>query len=201
MSIGKRVKDLRKKYNISQVDLALAINVSKQTMYKYENGVVTNIPSDKIELMAEALHTTPSYLMGWTDDPNDWERIGNEAGIHPPKDYNGSYENYVKFKMCDDQGALMDPYYDSHPTEMRTTAHTVTELSSNISAVLSLTEKSHLKKYLQLMENNRKKADNYVEQLLSIQRMENDIKVQAAHNDFADDEEQQKLMQEDLDEL
>lgn len=117
MSIGKRIKNLRKKYNISQVDLALTIDVSKQTMYKYENDIITNIPSDKIELMAEALFTTPSYLMGWTDDPHDWERIGNEAGIHPPKNYNGSYEDYVKFKMYEEQDALIDDYYDSHPTE------------------------------------------------------------------------------------
>lgn len=117
MGIGKRIKNLRKKYNISQVDLALTIDVSKQTMYKYENDIITNIPSDKIELMAEALFTTPSYLMGWTDDPHDWERIGNEEGIHPPKDYNGSYEDYVKFKMYEEQDALIDSYYDSHLDE------------------------------------------------------------------------------------
>lgn len=65
----------------------------------------------------------------------------------------------------------------------------------------SPSEKSHFKKYLQLIEINRKKADNYIEQLLSLQQMENDLKAQAAHNDFADDEEQQQLMKEDLDEL
>lgn len=68
MSIGKRIKDLRKKYNISQVDLATTIGVSKQTMYKYENDIVANIPSDKIELMAKAFFITPSYLMGWTKE-------------------------------------------------------------------------------------------------------------------------------------
>lgn len=147
MSIGKRIKNLRKKYNISQVDLALTIDVSKQTMYKYENDIITNIPSDKIELMAEALFTTPSYLMGWTDDPHDWERIGNEAGIHPPKDYKGSYEDYVKFKMYDEQDALIDSYYDTHPDEdinepfqdglspeIQATARTVMELSPDIRA-------------------------------------------------------------------
>jgi hypothetical protein len=36
-------------------------------MYKYENDVITNIPSDKIELMAQALRTTPAYIMGWDD--------------------------------------------------------------------------------------------------------------------------------------
>lgn len=99
MSTGQRIKSLRRKRGFSQVDLALEVGVSKQTMYKYENDIVTNIPSDKIEAIAEALFTTPSYLMEWTDDPNDWERIGNDEGIYPPKDYEGDYEDYVKFKI------------------------------------------------------------------------------------------------------
>lgn len=114
MSIGKRIKDLRKKYNISQVDLALTIDVSKQTMYKYENDIITNIPSDKIELMAEALHTTPAYLMGWTLDPHDWAKIGNEEGIYPPKEYEGSYEDYVKFKIMKESDDLCDTYWETY---------------------------------------------------------------------------------------
>lgn len=45
----------------------------------------------------------------------------------------------------------------------------------------SPSEKAHIKKYLQLLEINRKKADKYINQLLSIQNMENDLMVQAAH--------------------
>lgn len=74
------------------------------------------------------------------------------------------------------------------------------EIIDNISA-LSPQEKNHFTNYLQLLEINRKKADDYVKQLLSIQQMENSLQVQAAHNDFANDEEQQQLMKEDLDEL
>ena len=51
-----------------QVDLAKAVNSSKQTIYKYENDIVTNIPYDKIILLAKALNTTTAYLMGWEDD-------------------------------------------------------------------------------------------------------------------------------------
>ena len=50
----------------------------------------------------------------------------------------------------------------------------------NIGA-LSPKEKNHFKKYLQLIEINRRKADNYIEQLLSIQQMDNDLSVMAAH--------------------
>lgn len=67
MRIGDRIKNLRTKRGISQVDLADKIKVSKQTLYKYENGIVTNIPSDKIEAMAEVFGVSPAYFMGWDD--------------------------------------------------------------------------------------------------------------------------------------
>ena len=65
MSIGKKIKNLRLQNGISQTELAERIKISKQTLYKYEKGIVTNIPSDKIEALADALNTTPSFLMGW----------------------------------------------------------------------------------------------------------------------------------------
>lgn len=71
MTIGDRIKKTREKCGISQTDLARMINVSKQTLYKYENNIVTNIPSNKIELLAEKLEVTESYLMGWEDKVDD----------------------------------------------------------------------------------------------------------------------------------
>ena len=71
MTIGKRIKELREKRGMSQVDLADKISVSKQTLYKYENGIITNIPSDKIEGIAKVFNISPSYLMGWKDDDAD----------------------------------------------------------------------------------------------------------------------------------
>ena len=65
MSVGKTIKNLRNQKGISQVDLASKIDVSKQTLYKYENEIITNIPSDKIESLATELGTTPAHLMGW----------------------------------------------------------------------------------------------------------------------------------------
>lgn len=70
MTIGDRIKKTRNALNISQTDLAEKIGSSKQTMHKYENNIVTNIPSDKIELIANVLGVTPAYLMGWEDNLN-----------------------------------------------------------------------------------------------------------------------------------
>lgn len=65
MTIGERIKEIRNKLDMSQVDFATKINVSKQTLYKYENNLITNIPSDKIEAVAKLGHVSPAYLMGW----------------------------------------------------------------------------------------------------------------------------------------
>lgn len=67
---GERVKELREKIGITQTDLAIKIGESKQTLYKYENNIITNVPSDKVELMAKELGCSPAYLMGWIDTPN-----------------------------------------------------------------------------------------------------------------------------------
>ena len=69
------IRKEREKAGISQSDFAKAINVSKQTLYKYEQGIITNIPSDKIEEIANVLGLSPSYLMGWEEDIENSENV------------------------------------------------------------------------------------------------------------------------------
>lgn len=66
MTVGQRIKKMRLSKDMTQDDLALKINTTKQTIHKYENGIITNIPSSKISEIAKALNTTPDYLMGWS---------------------------------------------------------------------------------------------------------------------------------------
>jgi len=65
MTKGKRIREQRESANISQTDLAKKCGISKQTLYKYENDIITNIPSDVIEKIADATFCTPAYIMGW----------------------------------------------------------------------------------------------------------------------------------------
>lgn len=64
-SIGSRIKTAREKSGISQEQLGKMCNTTKQTIFKYESGIVTNIPMDRIETIARALCVDPCYLMGW----------------------------------------------------------------------------------------------------------------------------------------
>ena len=79
MSIGARIAELRAKNGISQTELAELLGTTKQTIYKYETGLVTNIPLEKIERIAEVLGISPSSLMGWDAPSKGASSIPNEA--------------------------------------------------------------------------------------------------------------------------
>lgn len=67
MTIGQRIKEQRLTNKLTQEELAAKINTTKQTIYKYENEIVTNIPLDRLEAIAKALGVTSAYLMGWEE--------------------------------------------------------------------------------------------------------------------------------------
>lgn len=63
-----RIKALRAEKRLSLADLAEKVGVSRQTVNRYENGIIANIPHEKIILLAEALGTTPAGLLGWENE-------------------------------------------------------------------------------------------------------------------------------------
>jgi transcriptional regulator with XRE-family HTH domain len=65
MELGTKIKQLRLRANLTQEELAIACGTTKQTIHKYETGIISNIPASKIKLMSDKLNTTPAYLMGW----------------------------------------------------------------------------------------------------------------------------------------
>ena len=68
MAIGQRIKYCREQKNLTQTELAERTGTTKQNIYKYENGIITNIPSDKIQRMADVLEVSPAFLMGWDEE-------------------------------------------------------------------------------------------------------------------------------------
>lgn len=68
MDIGYLLKEERLRNKLSQEEVAKAIGSTKQAIYKYENGIVTNIPMDKLQIMANLFGVTPAYLMGWEEE-------------------------------------------------------------------------------------------------------------------------------------
>ncbi len=78
MEMGERIRKLRKENGLTQTELAAKVQTTKQNIYKYEKGIITNIPLDKIKALAEALNTTVAYLIGW-DEPTslEWKVLNN----------------------------------------------------------------------------------------------------------------------------
>ena len=63
--ISNKLKTLRKEKGLTLEELAERLGTSRQTIHRYENGTITNIPPEKVVMLADALGTTPASLMGW----------------------------------------------------------------------------------------------------------------------------------------
>ena len=74
MKVGDRIRAKRTDLGLSVDELAARLGKNRATIYRYEKGDIENLPVSVLEPLAEALQTTPSYLMGWTEDAYDWDR-------------------------------------------------------------------------------------------------------------------------------
>lgn len=71
IEFAERLRNLREEKGYSLQEVARQIGISKVTLLRYENLTILNIPSDKIELLAEVYHVSPAYLMGWENRQNE----------------------------------------------------------------------------------------------------------------------------------
>lgn len=82
MTKGNIIKNLRNERELTQEEVGKFIGASKQTLHKYENGIITNIPQDKIEALANLFDVSPAYIMGWEDDKKS-EKIKPISPLSP----------------------------------------------------------------------------------------------------------------------
>lgn len=105
MTFGERLKKLRDEYNMTLEEVGAYIGVKRQTVCKYESGIITNVPSDKIEAIARLFSVSPAYLMGWTED-SSLEHIFTPV-VAPTSD---EFRRIVMFMTPDDYKTMMDIY-------------------------------------------------------------------------------------------
>lgn len=62
--LGDNIRIYREASGITQSDLAKKVGIKKQTLFKYEHNIVTNVPLEKVEQIAAALDVDrkPSHL-------------------------------------------------------------------------------------------------------------------------------------------
>ena len=108
MTIGDRIRARREELHMSQEELATKLGYkSRSSVNKIElNG--RNLTQSKIKAIADALRTTPSYIMGWDDAP---------------------VEPVNETTLTADESHLMDAYRTLNPTGKREAVKRVDELT------------------------------------------------------------------------
>lgn len=130
-TIGDRIKRKRKEKGISADKLAEILNVSRSTIFRYENGDIEKVPASILMDIASALNTTSHHLMGWDVDTD-------QRQPEPRKQH--SANRNIEF-------------YD----------------------------KKMLDVFTQLNDDNKKKSIIYTENLLSNQKLDEELFINAAH--------------------
>lgn len=99
--MSKRIYNLRKEQNKTLEDIAKIVGVGKSTVRKWETGMIANMRRDKIAKLAEALNTTPAYLMGWEDET---EKKKNTTTSEPDKLSQKEKQLILDFRSLNSQG-------------------------------------------------------------------------------------------------
>lgn len=93
MSIGQRIKAMRVQQGISIDDLAYRLGKNRTTIYRYENGDIENLPLGILDSLAEALNTTPAYLMGWENSTGEQNVVYEGSTSIWPYEFEGNVLN------------------------------------------------------------------------------------------------------------
>lgn len=68
MNVHKNIKMFREKEGWTLEELGKKIGTTKQTIKRYEDGDIKNIPYDTIIELAKCFKISPGCLMGWEEE-------------------------------------------------------------------------------------------------------------------------------------
>ena len=78
MTIGERIKEIRKFKKVSVDYLAKELGVSKTTIYRYEDSTIEKIPVNVFDRLCVLLNVTPAELMGNTPSVTERPELPTE---------------------------------------------------------------------------------------------------------------------------
>lgn len=121
MEFKEILKIQRAKLGLTLEDIARHVGVSSATVSRWEKGEIENVRRDKIAKLSEILMVTPSYLMGWIDDPYNYDldpdsrlaSIPKERFEHLMSVYNGHLPSVweAHWNMSADEFAKASKYF------------------------------------------------------------------------------------------
>lgn len=79
MTIGERIKARRQELGISQRELARRLGYNDHTTVTRAEAGRVDLPMSRIAQFAEALRVSPTFLMGWDQEPEDLGALAAEV--------------------------------------------------------------------------------------------------------------------------
>ena len=114
--IGDRIKERREYLKMSQDDLAKKLGYkSRSSINKIERDA-SGLPQSKIVAIANALNTTPAYIMGWeSDKPETSKKIDAATDVLIRMETDKQYSELVLtlYKMDNDRLSAVKAILDS----------------------------------------------------------------------------------------
>ena len=222
-TIGKRIKLQRKHVGLTQEALAEKLGYrNKTSITKIENGT-NDIPQSKLYAFANALDTSVSYLIGWSEDENAssnsstnvfsirFKTLRAEKGLSQQilsdklkisKNSINMYERGEREPSFTTLISIADffdvdiDYLLGRQDKKRKIDILINTPDSNHNNVLTKREYGIIAAY-----RSQTEMQPAVDRLLGITSQPNHSIPIAAHNDKEQNKEEQALMQEDLNEL
>lgn len=74
MSVGQRIKQKREELGMSQEELATKLGYKSRSSINKIELDIQNLTQSKIKAIAEALHTTTNFIMGWDEEIEEQEK-------------------------------------------------------------------------------------------------------------------------------
>lgn len=68
MTLGDKIRAAREAVGLTQEELGKKCGTTKQTIYKYEIGKITNIPLERLEKIADIVGVATTSLLGWESE-------------------------------------------------------------------------------------------------------------------------------------
>lgn len=78
-NLAANLKNARKKKGYTQGELAEKVGITQQAIAKYERGLITNMPVERLQAIADVLGVNPVDLMGWEETQQTEEEIAKVA--------------------------------------------------------------------------------------------------------------------------
>ena len=95
-----RIKELRKKRNVTQIRLSIAAEVSQETISAYENGKAEP-KMEKLVRIADFLNTTTDYLLERTDNDEPLNSATNNIVDEQLNELINNYARLNKYQRKD----------------------------------------------------------------------------------------------------